>query len=294
MTRHTHFSDDQTQKADLDYVREVMEEPTLSREDERALTQAWATERDEKALHILIKSYSRLVVTAALKFRHYGLPVGDLIQEGNIGLMVAAEKFDPTHEVRFSTYAKWWVRSSIQDYILRNWSIVRTGCTSAQKQLFFNLRRLRSKLADVTSENMSTDERELIAQTIKVNIRDVENMETRISSHDLSLSQGVNEESNEDWVDILLDEGPTPEDEATKTFDSTVRHHWLEAALRQLPFREREIVFHRHLLDPPTTLEVLGKTFNISKERVRQLEARALRRMKMHLVKNIHDVKEIL
>ncbi len=294
MTRHTHFSDDQTQKADLDYVREVMEEPTLSREDEQVLTQAWAVERDEKALHILIRSYSRLVVTAALKFRHYGLPVGDLIQEGNIGLMIAAEKFDPAREVRFSTYAKWWVRSSIQDYILRNWSIVRTGCTSAQKQLFFNLRRLRSKLADVTSENMSSEERELIAQAIKVNIRDVENMESRIASHDLSLSQGVNDESNEDWVDILLDEGPSPEDEAAQTFDSTVRHHWLEAALRQLPFREREIIFHRHLCDPPTTLEVLGKTFNISKERVRQLEARALRRMRMHLVKNIHDVKEIL
>lgn len=294
MSKHIQFSDDQTQKSDLNYVREVMEEPILSREDEFVLTRAWAENRDEKALHVLIRAYSRLVITAALKFRHYGLPVGDLIQEGNIGLMVAAEKFDPERDVRFSTYAKWWVRSSIQDYILRNWSIVRTGCTSAQKQLFFNLRRMRSKLADVTAENMSQDERKLIAETLNVSIRDVEDMESRISAHDLSLSHSLNEDSNEDWVDTLLDESPSPEDDAVKSFDTTVRHHWLEAAMRLLPLREREIIFHRHLIDPPTTLEAIGKSLHISKERVRQLEARALRRMRQHLMKNIHDVKEIL
>lgn len=294
MSKHIQFSDDQTQRSDLEYVREVMEEPILSREDEFLLTRAWAEQRDEKALHVLIRAYSRLVITAALKFRHYGLPVGDLIQEGNIGLMIAAEKFDPERDVRFSTYAKWWVRSSIQDYILRNWSIVRTGCTAAQKQLFFNLRRLRSKLADVTTENMSMDERQLIAETLKVNIRDVEDMESRISAHDLSLSHSLNEDSNEDWVDTLLDDSPSPEDEAVKSYDTTVRHHWLEAAMRLLPLREREIIFYRHLSDPPSTLDAIGKALNISKERVRQLEARALRRMRQHLTNNIHDVKEIL
>lgn len=292
--KNNHFMDDQTQKSDLHYVREVMEEPLLSREEEVVLTKAWAEDRDEKALHILIRSYSRLVITAAIKFRHYGLPIGDLIQEGNIGLMIAAEKFDPDREVRFSTYAKWWVRSCIQDYILRNWSIVRTGCTSAQKQLFFNLRRLRAQLADVTAENMSSEEKKLIADTLHVTIRDVEDMESRIAAHDLSLSNSLNEDSNEDWVDTILDNSPSPEEETVEVFDATVRHHWLESAMRKLPIRERAIIYHRHLNDPPTTLEAIGKSLNISKERVRQLEARALRKMRQHLTDNIHDIKEFL
>lgn len=294
VAKGSYFLDDQTQRSDLQYVREVMEEPLLTREEELVLTRAWAEDRDEKALHVLIRSYSRLVITAALKFRHYGLPVGDLIQEGNIGLMVAAEKFDPERDVRFSTYAKWWVRSCIQDYILRNWSIVRTGCTSAQKQLFFNLRRLRAQLADVTAENMSPEEKKKIADTLKVSIRDVEDMESRIAAHDLSLSHSLNEDSNDDWVDTILDTSPSPEDETVKEFDANVRHHWIEAAMRKLPIRERAIIHHRHLSDPPTTLEAIGKSLNISKERVRQLEARALRKMRQHLTDNIHDVKEIL
>lgn len=288
------YINDETQRSDLAYVREVMREPLLSREDELALTRAWAQDRDEKALHKLIRSYSRLVISAAIRFRHYGLPVGDLIQEGNIGLMVAAERFEPERDLRFSTYAKWWVRSSIQDYVLRNWSIVRTGSTSAQKQLFFNLRRLRAQLADVTTENMTPGERELIAQTLKVNIKDVEDMENRIATHDLSLNNPVSDDSNEDWVDTLQDEAPSPEDQALDVYDTLVRHHWIESSLRLLPLRERKIILLRHLSEHPMTLEELGKIMHISKERVRQLEGRALRRMRQHLVENVHDVKEIL
>lgn len=294
VSRRQHISSEQTQKADLAYVREVMREPLLSREQEVELTRAWAEKRDEKALHLLIKAYSRLVISAAIRFRHYGLPIGDLIQEGNIGLMMAAERFEPERDVRFSTYAKWWVRSSIQDYILRNWSIVRTGSTSAQKQLFFNLRRLRLQLANVTTESMSPEERDLIAKTLKVNIRDVEDMENRIATHDLSLSNPVNEDSVGDWVDILQDETPNPEDRALSDYDALVRRHWIEASLRLLPFRERQIILLRHLAENTMTLDELGKMMHISKERVRQLECRALRKMKQHLVKNVHDVKEIL
>lgn len=288
------YGDNETQKADLAYVRDVMNQPVLSREKEMALAVAWREQADQAALHELTKAYSRLVVATATRFRHYGLPIGDLIQEGNVGLMQAAERFEPEREIRFSTYAKWWIRSHIQDYILRNWSIVRTGSTSAQKQLFFNLRRLRAQLASITTENLQPQDRQKIAEILNVSVNDVENMENRLSGHDLSLSSPIGDDSNEEWVDILTDQNPSPETEALEEYDRSVRRHWLEASLRQLPIRERQIIQCRHLTDTPLTLEQIGDMMSISKERVRQLEARALRKMKHHLTRNIHDVKDVL
>lgn len=288
------YGDNETQKADLAYVRDVMNQPVLSREKEMALAVAWREQADQVALHELTKAYSRLVVATATRFRHYGLPIGDLIQEGNVGLMQAAERFEPEREIRFSTYAKWWIRSHIQDYILRNWSIVRTGSTSAQKQLFFNLRRLRAQLASITTENLQPKDRQKIAEILNVSVTDVENMENRLSGHDLSLSSPIGGDSNDEWVDILTDQNPSPETEALEEYDRSVRRHWLEASLRQLPIRERQIIQCRHLTDTPLTLEQIGRMMNISKERVRQLEARALRKMKHHLTRNIHDVKDVL
>jgi RNA polymerase sigma-32 factor len=290
----TIFSNDDTQRADLTYVREVMREPILSREYELELATAWHDNHDEKALHEIIRSYSRLVVSAAVRFRHYGLPMGDLIQEGNIGLMQAAARFEPERGVRFSTYAKWWIRSSIQDYVLRNWSIVRTGSTTAQKQLFFNLRRLRAQLANVTTETMQPQDRKQIADDLHVSIRDVEDMENRLAAHDLSLSNSMGDDSNEEWIDSLADIRPNPETVAFDLFDTTVRKHWIQSALHKLTVRERQIILSRHLSESPMTLEAVGNVMSISKERVRQLEARALRKMRFHLLKNIHDVKEIL
>lgn len=288
------FVDHDTQKSDLAYVREIMREPLLEREEELRLARAWHDHGDEQALHHLIKAYSRLVVSAAIRFRHYGLPIGDLIQEGNLGLMQAAGRFEPNREVRFSTYAKWWVRSSIQDYILRNWSIVRTGSSAAQKQLFFNLRRLRAQLASVSHESMSTEDKGKIATTLKVSIHDVEDMENRLSAHDLSLSSPMSDNSNDDWIDSLVDTSPSPESCTFTNFDASVRRHWIESAMHNLSPRERQIVISRHLTEGSMTLEALGQVMSISKERVRQLETRALRKMRFHLVKNIHDVKEIL
>lgn len=288
------FSDSQTQKADLDYVRKVMKEPLLERDVELRLAQAWHNDHDEHALHELIKAYSRLVISTAIRFRHYGLPMGDLIQEGNLGLMYAAERFEPDREVRFSTYAKWWIRSSIQDYILRNWSIVRTGSTAAQKQLFFNLRRLRAQLASVSTENLTPEDRSKIAEVLHVTIHDVEDMENRLSAHDLSLSNTVNDDSSEEWIDSLADQGPSPESQAVTHFDAKIRHSWIDSALNHLTLREQQIIIARRLSESPMTLEALGKTMNISKERVRQLEARALRKMRHHLMRHFHDVKEIL
>lgn len=288
------YGDNQTQKADLAYVRDVMSQPILSREKEQELAIAWRDQADEDALHDLTKAYSRLVVATATRFRHYGLPIGDLIQEGNVGLMQAAERFEPEREIRFSTYAKWWIRSHIQDYILRNWSIVRTGSTSAHKQLFFNLRRLRAQLASVTTEQMTLQDRAKIADTLSVSIKDVETMENRLSAHDLSLSSSIGDDSNDDWVDTLVDQTPSPETEVLEGYDQAVRRHWLESSLRQLPIRERQIIQCRHLTDTPLTLEQIGEMMSISKERVRQLETRALRKMKHHLARNIHDVKDVL
>jgi RNA polymerase sigma-32 factor len=195
-----------TKHADLEYIRQLMEQPLLKREEEHELALAWHDEHDEKALHLLVQAYMRLVVSTAIRFRHYGISLSDLIQEGNLGLMYAAERFDPERDVRFSTYARWWIRSHIQEYILRNWSIVRTGSTSAQKQLFFNLRRLKAQLAKMSTDQMTMEERDHIAETLHVSLHDVEDMENRLSSHDLSLSHPMNEAGSDDWIDSLADQ----------------------------------------------------------------------------------------
>ena len=288
------FIDTQTQKSDLTYVRHVMRMPLLEREEELKLAQAWHDNRDEKALHTMIQSYSRLVITVAVRFRHYGLPISDLIQEGNLGLMQAAERFEPDRNFRFSTYAKWWIRSCIQDYVLRNWSIVRTGSTTAQKQLFFNLRRLRSQLADITTENMSEKDQCKIANELHVTLNDVKDMENRLSAHDLSLSNLMTEDGHETWVDTLVDERPNPELSVSNNHNALLRREWIDKALKNLTGREQEIIQARRLTYSPITLEALGKNLKISKERVRQLEARAIRKMRLQLMHRIHDIKELI
>ncbi len=287
-------NDSETKKSDLVFVQESMKAPLLEREDELRLAQAWKESKDEAALHQLICAYTRLVISMAVRFRYYGLPIGDLIQEGNLGLMQAAERFEPDRDVRFSTYAKWWIRACIQDFILRNWSIVRTGSTAAHKQLFFNLRRLRSELSDVTSEVMSIEEREKIAEHLHVTIRDVETMENRLSGHDLSLSTPMSEQSNEDWQDFLPDLRLNPEDSTVEANDSLMRHQWIEGAMCVLDSREQQIITLRRLLDSPVTLETIGKQLQITKERVRQIEARAIRKMRYYLMESVHEVRQML
>ena len=189
-----HIDDTYTQKANLDYIRQSMHEPMLEREEEHDLARRWREKGDEQALHRLIRSYTRLVVAMAAKFRNYGLPMGDLIQEGNIGLMQAAERFEPARDVRFSTYATWWIRAAIQDYVLRNWSIVRTGTTAAQKSLFFNLRRLKAKIENDNDGTPLDDEgRTKISEKLNVKLRDVEAMESRLTSNDRSLNTPIGE-----------------------------------------------------------------------------------------------------
>ena len=216
-----YIDDPQTQKANLSYIKTAMNAPLLEKEHELDLARRWLEKGDEKALHELVSSYTRLVVSIASKFRNYGLPVGDLIQEGNIGLMQAAQRFEPDRELRFSTYASWWIRSAIQDYVLRNWSIVRTGTTAAQKSLFFNLRRLRAKIEGREETDTLTDEgRQEIATELNVTIKDVRDMEGRLSGVDSSLNARIGEDGEEEWQNMLSDDGPNPEDVVMFSKDS--------------------------------------------------------------------------
>lgn len=289
-----YIDDPQTQKANMDYIRSSMNQPMLEKEHELGLARRWRDDKDEKALHEMVSSYTRLVISVASRFRNYGLPMGDLIQEGNIGLMQAADRFDPERDLRFSTYATWWIRASIQDYVLRNWSIVRTGTTSAQKSLFFNLRRLRSKIENkAEKEGLNDESRAEIAKELNVKVKDVETMEGRMSGADQSLNATIGEDGESDWQSMLADDGPNPEDVASMVMDSQARSRWLNNALGGLSDREQTIIRQRHLGHDVVTLEVLGKELGVSKERVRQLEQRAMEKLKTSIEDQVDDTDNL-
>jgi RNA polymerase sigma-32 factor len=286
-----HIDDPTTQKANLDYIKGAMREPMLERQHEFDLARQWQ-EGDVRALHELVRSYTRLVVSIASRFRNYGLPMGDLIQEGNVGLMQAAARFEPDREVRFSTYASWWIRSAMQDYILRNWSIVRTGTTAAQKALFFNLRRLRAKIGG-NSEALSDEGRQWIANQLDVALTDVKEMEARLSSADQSLNAPMRETSEDQWQDFLPDASPNPEDVVIGLRDAATRSKWLAEAIGDLSPREQTIIRQRRLNEEAVTLEELGKELGVSKERVRQLEQRALNKLRVSILRKAQDRNDI-
>jgi RNA polymerase sigma-32 factor len=282
-----------SQKATLDYVKVAMRAPMLASEDEFALARRWRFDNDTQALHTLVSSYARLVISIAGRFRNYGLPVADLIQEGNVGLMQAAARFEPEREVRFSTYATWWVRSAMQDYILRNWSIVRTGTTAAQKSLFFNLRRLRAKIAG-GSETLSDAGRQWIADQLEVPLQDVREMEMRFSAADQSLNAPLRAASDDEWQDFMPDSAPNPEDVVIGLRDAQTRSKWLAEAIGGLSPREQTIIRQRRLTEEAVTLEQLGKELGVSKERVRQLEQRALGKLKVSMLRNVETHNDLM
>ncbi|MEE8445357.1 MAG: RNA polymerase factor sigma-32 [Alphaproteobacteria bacterium] len=289
-----HIDDPRTQRANLAFIKNSMKEPLLARENEFELARRWREDGDEVSLHSLVRAYMRLVVSTASRFRNYGLPTGDLVQEGNVGLMQAAARFEPEREIRFSTYASWWIRSAMQDYVLRNWSIVRTGTTAAQKSLFFNLRRLRARIDDVSGARLSREGRESIADQLKVSVRDVESMEIRLSTFDQSLNAPISESSDDDWQDFLADTRPSPEEVAIAMRDSETRSRWLGEALRELNPREQKIIRRRRLREDGATLEELGRELGVSKERVRQLEHRALLKIKDSISRRVECPRDLL
>ena len=281
-----------TDTADRRFVRTAMNKPMLSQEHEVDLAVRWRDNQDEDALHELTSAYMRLVISMASKFRHYGLPLSDLVQEGNVGLMLAAARFDPDREVRFSTYASWWIRSSIQDFVLRNWSIVRTGTTAAQKSLFFNLKRLRAKIDDTGDGVMTLENKAWIATHLGVPERDVENMASRLSASDRSLNAPLATDSEAQWQDLLEDENEVTEVRVMEMHDSERRRKWIVEALKTLTDRENLIIRERRFTDDTVTLEVLGKQLGISKERVRQIEHQALGKLRKALVSMVGDPEE--
>ncbi|MBX9745866.1 MAG: RNA polymerase factor sigma-32 [Hyphomonadaceae bacterium] len=271
------------------FMRAAMRAPLLAADYERDLAKRWREKGDQRALNELITAYLRLVIAMAARFRHYGLPMSDLVQEGNVGLMQAAARFEPEREVRFSTYATWWIRSAMQDFVLRNWSIVRTGTTSAQKSLFFNLRRLRAKIGDVKDGGISAESRAEIARVLGVPEQDVEAMAARMSAPDRSLNAPLAEDGDGEWQDMLADSAASPEAEVMEAHDDVARIALVRAALSELNERERLIIHERKLAPESVTLEALGERLGISKERVRQIEGNALEKLRRALIARVGD-----
>ncbi|HLJ63788.1 MAG TPA: RNA polymerase factor sigma-32 [Stellaceae bacterium] len=289
-----YIDDPETQRANLSFIKTSMKEPLLSRDREFTLARAWRERADLAALHQLVRAYTRLVIATAVRFRNYGLPMGDLIQEGNVGLMQAAARFEPERDVRFSTYAAWWIRSAMQDYVLRNWSIVRTGTTAAQKSLFFNLRRLRARIEENSALGLSAAGRQKIADELRVDVAEVEAMDLRFSGGDQSLNLPLSDTGEEDWQDFLPDRRPNPEEVVTGWRDGNTRTRWLAEALGELSPRERIIINERRLREEGATLEELGRTLGVSKERVRQLEHRALTKLRHSMAKRTDTLADLL
>ena len=273
---------------DQSLSRRAMKAELLDAETELQLAYAWRDHRDEAALHRLITAYMRLAISMAAKFKRYGAPMNDLIQEAGLGLMKAADKFDPDRGVRFSTYAVWWIKASIQDYVMRNWSMVRTGSTSSQKSLFFNMRRVQARLereASARGESLDRHQlRQLIATEVGVPLADVEMMEGRLSGSDYSLNATQSsEDEGREWIETLEDNGEQAQDIVEQDADIETLRGWLVTAMQALNDRERFIVRERKLREDPRTLESLGDELGLSKERVRQLEAAAFGRMRKTL-----------
>ena len=282
----------QTSGNDRSMVRAAMAAPYLERGEEHDLAVLWAEKGDARAMHKLIAAHMRLVISIAARFRHFGLPMNDMIQEGHVGLLEAARRFEPEREVRFSTYATWWIRASIQDYILRNWSIVRGGTSSTQKALFFNLRRLRAKLSGGPDRRPDSEVHAEIAQAVGVSQADVALMDSRLSSLDASLNAPVAETDSGNTAerqDFLVSDDPLPDETVGRAIDEERRKRWINSALKVLSDRELRIIRERRLSEDTVTLEALGKNLGISKERVRQIENRALEKLRAALLRELPD-----
>jgi len=264
------------------FVEEAKRFPMLSPEREQELARAWRDRGDREALKQIVGSHLRLVVKIARGFNGYGLPLADLVAEGNVGLMQAAEKFDPDRGFRFATYAMWWIRAAIQEYILHSWSLVKMGTTAAQKKLFFNLRRMKGEMAEFEQGDLPPEVVHKIATELDVPEGEVVEMNRRLAGADNSLNAlmgGAGSDSESEWLDILPDEGPSQETTVVERDELQQRRELLDVALRKLNPRERDIIFERRLKDEPSTLEELSHRYAVSRERIRQIEVRAFEKL---------------
>jgi RNA polymerase sigma-32 factor len=262
------------------YLNEISRYPLLSLEEEQALAYRWRDHQDIDAAHKLVTSHLRLVTKIALSYRGYGLPVGELISEGNVGMMQAVKRFDPDRGFRLATYAMWWIRAAIQEYIMHNWSLVKIGTTAAQKKLFFNLRRLKGQMRAIDDGDLKSEQVARIARTLDVPEEDVISMNRRIATPDHSLNAPIRLDAEGEWQDWLPDEADSQEAVIADRQELSGRKALLSGALQKLNQRERHIIFERRLKDDPTTLDGLSQHYGISRERVRQIETRGLQKLR--------------
>ena len=261
------------------YLQEIKKFPILTAEEEYMLAKRYKEHGDTEAAHKLVTSHLRLVAKIAMGYRGYGLPVTDLISEGNVGIMQAVKKFDPERGFRLATYAMWWIRAQIQEYVLHSWSLVKIGTTAAQKKLFFNLRKLQNQLSSIDTGNLSPENAREIASRLNVKEAEVLDMDNRLFSGDQSLNVQIGEEGDTEWQDMLVDSNDTQDDILANSNELSFRKKIFEQALEVLNDREKEIITLRKLKDKPVKLEELSKKFNISRERVRQIEEKAFEKL---------------
>ena len=272
------------------YLTEIRKFPMLTKDEEFMLAKRWREHEDPKAAHRLVTSHLRLVAKIAMGYRGYGLPIGEVISEGNVGLMQAVKKFEPEKGFRLATYAMWWIRASIQEYILRSWSLVKMGTTASQKKLFFNLRKAKSAISAFQEGDLHPDQVELIATKLGVEESEVVSMNRRLSGPDASLNAPMRVDGESEWQDWLEDTGAvSQETQVAEDQERTQRMSLLEAAMTELTDRERHILTERRLKDEPTTLEDLASQYGVSRERVRQIEVRAFEKLQKAMLAAARD-----
>ena len=274
------------------YLQEIRKFPMLAPEEELALSKRWRDQEDQAAAHKLVTSHLRLVAKIAMGYRGYGLPVGELISEGNVGMMQAVKRFDPDRGFRLATYAMWWIRAAIQEYILHSWSLVKMGTTAAQKKLFFNLRRLKGQMQAIEDGDLHPEQVAKIARVLDVPEQDVVSMNRRLAAPDNSLNAPVRADSEGEWQDWLVDDSENQEVVMADREELTGRRALLDVALKTLNERERHILIERRLKDNPTTLEELSQQYNISRERVRQIEVRAFEKLQKSMRNQVAERRQ--
>jgi RNA polymerase sigma-32 factor len=267
------------------YLSEIKKFPILSPEEEYMLAKRWTEHQDTEAAAKLVNSHLRLVAKIAMGYRGYGLPVSELISEGNIGLMQGVKKFEPERGFRLATYAMWWIRASIQEFILRSWSLVKMGTTAAQKKLFFNLRRMKNQIEAFEDGDLKPEDVTKIATDLGVSEDDVVSMNRRMAmGGDTSLNVPLREEGDGQWQDWLVDTDPLQDERVADAEESKVRHELLLEAMKSLNDREKHILTERRLTDDPKTLEELSQVYDVSRERIRQIEVRAFEKLQKALM----------
>ena len=273
------------------YLQQIKKFPMLTEKQEVSLANKWKNDGDTKAAHTLVTSHLRLVARIAMGYRGYGLPITELISEGNIGLMQAVKKYDPDKGFRLATYAMWWIRAAIQEYVLKSWSLVKIGTTAAQKKLFFNLKKIKNQLDDYTDGNLKPHQVKEISDRLNVSEKEVTEMEGRISGNDYSLNSMVSSDSDEEWQEWLVDEDADHEIKIAEKEEINKRKALLSKAINVLNEREKNIIQVRKLSEEPKTLEELSKEYKISRERIRQIEERAFEKLQLEMINLAKETK---